>query len=122
MPDIPDLTTVEQWQRFLDRAFPEGIVATQILYSEESALSDESPQVIMSGVRVLELEEDGSAVLSLKWQGIERDSVVTVERLEPRDFGYLAVTSETDAPDYLLSRNLSDTQREAVKREREGET
>lgn len=120
MPDSVAIDTLAGWQRYFDKNFPDGLLATQIRYSEGSARADDSPQMLMSQIRVIEVEDDGaSPTLSLVWAGMDRDSIITIERLEERPEGCLVITAEQEVPDFLFSRNMTDAQRQAVRRERE---
>lgn len=113
-----DLTTTGEWQNLLDEAFPEGCLVTKVLYSEASAYTDESPQVLISTFRVLEVTNEVPTV-SMKFAGMQRDQIIEVEKMEERDFGFYVITSETKSPNYLFSKNISDTQRQIIKSERE---
>lgn len=109
----------DEYQQMLDENFPDGAVVTIDQHGDEDlARRDTVPQEVIDFFRVVEVDEDEMVTISMKVSGAYRDIVATIEDFRPREYGFWAITDSEDAPNFLISRNLSDEQRQAIQSER----
>lgn len=106
--------TFEEATVDLKQKFPDGLLVTVVANNEAIADVDESPQYFAEEVRCIKIENN-VATVSINLFGSDRDILAEIDDFEARDYGLYALTTETTVPDYMLSKNITDQQREWIK-------
>lgn len=111
-----------EWKKFFDKRFPEGVLATFVLNSVGSAMTDNSPQALATEVHVADVGEDGETPeIILTDIDTDRQFFFDVEAVEPTEKGRLVLTlADAKSSKLILSPNLSGEQKELVKTRRKG--
>jgi hypothetical protein len=108
------MTPTEEWIEFFGNQFPEGVLVTLVRGNEGNAHVDNSPQIVTSEIQVLGVEEDYPKILFIDPM-TGRNFIFEVSAVEDREDGCFLETSSDTAPDLLMSSNLSEEAKQALK-------
>lgn len=110
MDEFPE--TEEGWQTFLTELFPEGVILTFCQSTPDMAMKDRSPQVVATGVRVTDYEDEVPEVL---WWDVSSGAAIylRVEDFEKNGEGRYVVKTVNDRY-VLISTNLPETDKASV--------
>lgn len=109
------MSAVEEWTQYFGDKFPDGVLVTLVRGDEATAHVDEnSPQIVTSEIQVIGVDEDYPKILFID-PATGRNFIFEVSAVEERENGCFLETSTDSAPDLLMSSELSDEAKQALK-------
>lgn len=109
------MTATEEWIEFFGDRFPEGVLVTLVRGNEGTAHVDQnSPQIVTREIQVTGVEEDYPKILFID-PATGRNYIFDVSAVEERENGCFLETASDSAPDLILSSNLSEESKQALK-------
>lgn len=106
----------QEWQDFLDDAFPDGAIVTQIVDVPEGG---DNYKLLVPRLRVLDVEDDEPTIKVFPVGMLTKDVWFRVRKLEPYASGYLIYTPEDKDPNFIVTKNFDEYTAKVLRRERD---